>query len=381
MLAIAPTVFDADKWLLGVDNGVIDLRTGALLAHDRDRYITQLCPAPYIPDAPCPRWEKFLDEIMGGDKEMIAFLQRLMGCCLTGDIAAQVFPIFHGKGANGKSVFIDTYLSLLGGYAFKAAQDFVVLSKGGGKEHPTEIAALQGKRLVVASETEEGQKLRVQLVKAITGDKDLTGRFMRCDFFTFERTHKTILITNNRPVITEPTNAIWRRVKLVPFAVIFLPEQQDENLLDKLRAEWPGILAWTVRGCLEWQRIRLAPPAKVEAASREYRAEEDRIGDFLGERCILGPGWVTPKARMWSAYCAWCKETGEEQLTNRAFGERLRQHGLDDNDNKPVRDGKTTVKIWRGVLVPADQRQNEPDYEHGEPDGSPVTGVTDVTGL
>jgi putative DNA primase/helicase len=222
-----------------------------LLPHDRQHLITTLSPASYDPDAPCPRWEQFMGEIMAGNVEMVAGLQRLAGYFLTGDVSVQILPIFYGPGGNGKNVFLDTIMGVMGPHA-EEAPDGLVTAKA-SEEHPTEIADLYGKRLVVASETEENKKLRIGLVKKITGNKFLKGRFMRQDYFQFERSHKTVLVTNNKPVVTESSNAIWRRLRLIPFVVTIPEDQQDRQLTERLVAEWPGILAWAVRGCLEWQ--------------------------------------------------------------------------------------------------------------------------------
>ncbi|MFA6135238.1 MAG: phage/plasmid primase, P4 family [Phycisphaerae bacterium] len=346
--AIALSALDKQPWLLGVDNGVVDLRTGELLPHDRQHLITTLSPASYDPDAPCPRWEQFMGEIMAGNVEMVAALQRLAGYFLTGDISVQILPIFYGPGGNGKNVFLDTIMGVMGPHA-EEAPDGLVTAKA-SEEHPTEIADLYGKRLVVASETEENKKLRIGLVKKITGNKFLKGRFMRQDYFQFERTHKTVLVTNNKPVVTESSNAIWRRLRLIPFVVTIPEDQQDRQLTERLVAEWPGILAWAVRGCLEWQarQCDLEFPQAVREATEEYRNDSDHVADFLAECC---EDWRrhpqqnmrTPKERVYLAYCNWCRNVGEDVLTRNALNSRLRQQGFED---KPLRADGRLQKCW-----------------------------------
>lgn len=221
----------------------------------------------------------------------------------------------------------------MGDYACDAPPSLLV--KSSRDEHPTEFADLVGRRLVVASETEDGAALRMQFVKRATGDMTLKGRRMRQDFFEFRRTHKTVLVTNNRPRVKEDSEAVWRRLQLVPFDVVIPSEQRDPDLLEKLRAERPGILAWLVRGCIECQRDGLRTPEAVESATAGYRDEEDSIGRFLDERCVVDSSCTAPESRTfveWRhlllAYQAWCESSGECALTGRALGHALDKRGL-----------------------------------------------------
>ena len=346
--AIALDALDRDQWLLGAQNGVIDLRTGRLLPHNRKFMLTTLSPAIFDAEATCPRWETFLSEIMAGDEAMVAALQRLAGYFLTGDISVQILPIFYGPGGNGKNVFLDTLMGLMGPLAAEAPEGLVTARRS--DEHPTEIADLHGKRLVVASETEEGRKMRIGLVKKLTGNKYLKGRFMRQDYFQFERTHKTILVTNNKPLVTETSNAIWRRLRLIPFVVTIPEARQDRRLTEKLVAEWPGILCWAVRGCLDWRarQCDLELPAAVQEATEEYRDESDHVADLVTECC---EDWrkhprqkmKTPKERIYSVYCVWCRDVGEDVLTRKAFNSRVRGHGYSD---KAAWLNNRTQKCW-----------------------------------
>ncbi len=313
---------DVDPFALNCLNGTIDLRTGELRPHRQADLIRKLAPVEYHPDAPAPLWDSFLARIMDGNSEMISYLSRIAGLCLTADISVQELFIFWGSGANGKSVFLDTSLGLLGEYA-GLAPDSLLTARSYG-EHPTEIADLRGRRLVVASETEESARLRLSMIKRMTGDRTLKGRFMRQDFFEFPRTHKTILVTNNRPVVSEQTQAVWRRIRLVPFTVTIPESERDPALLDKLRAEWPGILAWAVRGCLDWQRSGMQPPHDVLAATEAFRGEQDLFGDFIAECLIRGAGWRISRHLVYHTYSTWAERTGEKPITRVALFERLR---------------------------------------------------------
>ncbi|MBA7529075.1 hypothetical protein ES705_21267 [subsurface metagenome] len=206
---------DVDPYLFNCDNGTMNLHTGQFHQHRPGDMLTKLAPVTYDEQARCELWLKCLDDWMQGDKEKIGYLQRLMGMCLSGDTCARVFPIFYGSGFNGKSVFVDTIRLLMGDYGWEAPQG--ILAEKQNQSHPTEVASLAGKRLVTVSETKANMVLRTSLVKQMTGDKMLSARFMRQDSFTFEITHKTILSTQNRPRITETSNAIWDRVHLFPW--------------------------------------------------------------------------------------------------------------------------------------------------------------------
>lgn len=308
-IAIRPDAFDSDDWLLNCLNGTIDLRTGAMREHQREDLITKLSPILYDPAARCPRFLKFLDEIMIGNKDLILWLQRFLGMCLTGDIREQLFPIFHGGGQNGKSVLIDTIKHVMGDYASDAPLELVESKQFSG--HPTEIADLQGKRLVIASETEAGRRLRIQLVKRMTGDATLKGRHMREDFFEFPRTHKTILITNNKPVIRESNQAIWRRIRLVPFSYKVPDDKVEKRLTEMLKTEAPGIMCWLVDGCKTWQLDGLPEVAEIEKATANYQSEQDVLADFIYDVCIRDVNAKTTRNFLYTNYTSWSSKIGE----------------------------------------------------------------------
>jgi putative DNA primase/helicase len=346
-LAVSPDDLDRDPMLLNVDNGTVDLRTGERRPHARGDLITKQAPVAFDPRADCPLWRRFLTRIMDGRATMIGFLQRLSGMCLTGDVRDQHLFIFFGPGANGKSVYLDTTTGLLGDYATQAPPDLLVVKRH--SEHPTEIADLCGRRFVVSTECEEGSRLKVQLVKRLTGDRRLKARFMRADFFEFTRTHKIVLVTNNRPQVREASLAVWRRVCLVPFTVVIPPGEQDLELIDKLRAEWPGILNWALTGCREWLAYGLQAPPEVLQATEEYQAEQDVLADFVDECCILAANAVVARGDIYRAYEAWAKRSGESHpLINRQLYERLRNlPGVSDDDPRRVK-GKVT-RLFRGI--------------------------------
>lgn len=327
-VCVGPQDLDRDDWLFNVENGTIDLRTGNLQPHDRAHYITKLAPVTYNPEAESPLWLKFLGEVFAGNGGLMGFVQRLLGHCLTGDIREHILPIFYGSGRNGKNTLLDFAIHILGDYASVAPGDFLSVKRS--DEHPTEVADCCGKRLVAASESEEGRQLRVQLVKRITGDEFIKARYMRCDYFTFRRTHKTILVTNNAPSIHERSVAIWERVKLVPFSVSFAG-REDRTLPARLRGEASGVLNWLLVGCMAWQRDGLGEPDEVRAATAGYRDEQDVLGPFLDDCCLVTPGARVSRSTIWATYSDWARRTGERSSLDRngLYG-RLRERGFGD---------------------------------------------------
>lgn len=314
-------------------NGTLDLTTGKLRAHRRSDMLTCLAPVEYDPRARCPLWDALVSRAFGGDEEVIGFVQRLLGMGLTGDISAQLLPIFVGAGANGKSTILGSIMELLGeDHAIVAPPGLLVVKRGDA--HPTERASLFRKRLVVDMESAEGATLNTMLVKQLTGGDKITARRMREDFWTFSPTHKIIMCTNHKPIIRETKSAIWRRVKLVPFGVEIPLKEQDLDLSKKLRKEFPGILAWAVRGCREWLTGGLHVPAVIEAATSEYRQGQDVLADFLAENCNIDPRNSDSPLRvrasdLYSHYRSFMEGSGEAPLSQRAFGEALTERGFE----------------------------------------------------
>ena len=322
---ILPDEMDKDPFLLNCPNGTLDLRTGELRPHNQADLITKLCPTPYDAQAACPLWEAAILRHMDGSKNLVQFLQRLYGYCLTGDVSEQIFVIFYGKGQNGKSLALNTIRAVMGpDYSLGLTTEFLMIKKQA--EHPTERMDLKGRRLCVAIETEDGQRLSEAFVKYLTGSEPVKGRHMYSDFVEFIPTHKIILACNHRPRIKSQDYAIWRRIRLVPFTVTIPSKERDKQLPNKLLAEAPGILAWIVRGCLEWQRDGLGDPLDVQAATENYRADEDTLGLFLDECCTLHP---RAQARASELLDAFQKYTGDKGMTSTRFGRLLTERGFD----------------------------------------------------
>jgi putative DNA primase/helicase len=340
---VTPDELDSDPWLLNVLNGTIDLRTGELREHRREDLITKLAPVEYDPNATAPTWEAFLKRVLPGE-ELRAFVQRAAGYSATGDTSEQCIFIHHGPGANGKTTFQEAIAAALGDYAMRTPTETLLVKRAGGV--PNDVARLKGARLVAASETEEGRRLAESLVKDLTGQDTISARFMWAEWFDFKPTHALHLSTNHKPEIRGTDPAIWRRIRLIPWAVTIPPNEQDKKLTEKLRGELPGILAWVVRGCSEWLRQGLKAPEEVRQATKAYRAEMDVLAAFLADCCVRGDDEEAFAGELWGAWKRWSEETGEQTGSQKRFGGRLAERGFLNH-----RDSKTGRKVWSGLSL------------------------------
>lgn len=328
---VTPTHYkelDAKEWLMPCRNGTINLRTGKLQLHNRADLLTKCIPVNYDPHAAAPTWEAFVALIMDNDQDLITFLQRATGYTLTGDTSEQCLFFAYGSGKNGKSTFIETIKSLLGDYAQKAPAD-MLMQKQGGSGVPNDVARLPGARFVVASEIEEGRRLAESMIKDLTGGDTMAARFMRQEFFEFVPTHKLWIYGNHKPLIRGTDEGIWRRMRLIPFQVFITPEIRDPHLKTKLQAELSGILAWMVRGCLDWQKSGFSTPAAVENATNAYRSEMDILGQFLDDTCVPGRQMRVECKALYAAYVAWCEMSGEHPVAQRRFGGQVTERRIE----------------------------------------------------
>ena len=249
---------DLNDYELSVENGIVNLRTGAFRHRTKDDLVTHEAGTHFDASATCPRFKAFLDRVTGGDATMQEYLQRWMGYVLTGATNEHVFAFFHGSGANGKSTFIDIARRLLGGYATSAQPDtFMARRTGGGPS--SDIARLAGKRLVISNEIRDGAQFEENLLKQIVGGDEVVAREMYASEFVFRPKLKLFIAGNHLPVIRGDDDGIWRRVQFIPFVRTIPEAERDKHLIDKLVAELPGILNWAIQGCLTWQKVGLHP--------------------------------------------------------------------------------------------------------------------------
>jgi putative DNA primase/helicase len=279
----------------------------------------------YDAHAAAPTWERFIERVLP-DAEVRDWLQRYLGYSLTGDCREQVIAFAFGAGANGKSVLLDTLLAIVGDYGLRAAPDLVLAKYG--ETHPTELADLEGRRIVVASEIEQGRAWAESTIKRITGDTTITARRMRQDFYTFPATHKIVVAANTKPTVRGTDHAIWRRMRLVPFEITIPEPERDKALVSRLLDERAGILAWLVRGCLAWQNAGLGEAAAMAAATEEYRADQDVLGTWIEEECVLVPGAFAAMSALYENYTSWCEATGRQPWTRDTVRTRLIERGL-----------------------------------------------------
>jgi putative DNA primase/helicase len=288
---------------------------------------------------------------MGSNKELVNFLQRVIGYCLTGETVEQCFFLLYGPGANGKSTFLEMAHDLLDGYARKT--EFSTLLAKERDSVRNDLAALHGARLVSSVEPERGRRLNESLIKELTGGDKITARFLHKEFFEFHPEFKLLLAANHKPEIRGVDEGIWRRVHLIPFEVVIPQEKRDKNLLGKLKSELPGILNWALAGCREWQKTGLCAPAEVIAATAGYREEMDFIGDFVDAYLMKDPDGFVLAGELKRAYVDWCERNGADEIKGRTLAAMMRERGY---TSKTQRVNGTPTKVWVGCSPGPDFR-------------------------
>ncbi|MGW2180392.1 DNA primase family protein [Streptomyces sp. NPDC001732] len=320
---------DADPYALCTPSGIVDLHTGLIRKPDPNKDFhsrsTSAAPQPVA----TPRWHRFLTDTFGADAdgaEMVDFLHLLLGYSITGDVGGQVMPFLFGSGKNGKSVLLDVLMKLLGDYADAAPPGFLMSRPYEG--HPTDLAELHGRRVIVCSEVKPGDKFDEARVKLLTGGDRIKARRMRQDFFSFEPTHKLWLLGNHRPEVGTGGFAFWRRMRLIPFERVVSDDRKIDNLADILvTEEGPGILNWLIEGArryLAGEKV-LTGPERVCIATTAYAETEDHTGRFIGESCRVDPELRAEQAALYAAYKSWCHNEGAPAVSSRAFAARVRE--------------------------------------------------------
>jgi len=332
--------FDADPFLLNCTNATIDLRNGEPRIHERTDYLTKKCPTPYDADAKSPLWDKFLSDVFG-DAALVSYIARVVGYVLTGSGKEQVVFILHGTGSNGKSTFLNTLLKVLGkDYAAQIDASTITGGRKGGASN--DIARLRGIRFVSSIEVGEGRRLNEALVKQFTGGDTIAARFLYKEFFEFEPEFKLFIAANHKPEVQGQDHATWRRVRLVPFEKTFTDATKDPELPAKLLAEARGILAWAVRGCLDWQKNGLLTPEVVKAATLAYKSEMNELEDFLGMYTWNGPALSCGAGELYGKYREWEEERHNKPMAQQAFGRRMHDLGFGSGKDRGVR-------VWHGL--------------------------------
>jgi putative DNA primase/helicase len=341
---------DADSWALNVENGTLDLRTGELRPHRSAEMHSKITSAAYEPERRSERWEAFLAEVLP-DPDVRRFVQKLAGYSLTGEVGENVLAFPYGSGANGKSVFMGVLREVLGDYATEAAPDLLVARRERGI--PVDVADLRGFRFVTTTEVEGGRRMATDVMKRITGESRLKARKMRQNYESFPNVTKLWMAANDRPQVDGLDEAIWRRVRLIPFEVTIPFERRDPYLIATLLEERDGILAWAVEGCLAWQRDGLQPPEAVMAATEEYREDSNPLRDWIESDCELEADAITPASVLRDSYEGWCRITRTRPLPRgNKWTAALERLGCSQpgSDGRAVIGGKQ-VRAWRGVRL------------------------------
>ncbi|MDC0541678.1 phage/plasmid primase, P4 family, partial [Paracoccaceae bacterium] len=313
--------FDADPFLLATLNNWIDLKTGQPSVPNPEVLVSKALSVGYLPDAECPKFLRFLNDIFENDRELIEFVQQAVGYSLTGSTSEQCLFIMIGDGANGKSTFINVINKLLGSYATSAASHTLIANGGGSIGD--DLVDLIGARLITVSETEEGQSLAEAKIKQMTGGDTLKGRPLYGTYVQFEIIGKLWLATNSLPQINNTDHGIWRRIRAIPFNRTFTAQEQDKHLSDQLMEELPGILNWAIQGCLRWQKNELQVPQIIEDQISEYKSAMDSISQFIREECELGKDHSCAASKFFQAYRDWCSGAGRKPQSATAFKRAL----------------------------------------------------------
>ena len=333
--------FDTDREFLNVGNGLLNLESARLYPHNQDFQCTNLTEVTYDESAKCPRWFEFLDEVFD-NVQLIEFVQRSVGYSLSGFTNEQVLFFLCGAGANGKSIFLNVLLELIGSYGKTTGADTIMRHTAA---HHDDLARLHKARVVAVAEIEEGSRLREARVKDLTGEDTVAARFLYRESFEFEPRFKLWLRGNHKPTVQGSEEGIWRRIAIIPFDRVIPVEQRDPNLGEKLSAEMPGILRWAVEGFAAWKAGGLKAPPIVTAAVRDYREESDETQSFLDECCDVGQGdYQARSSALANSYTYWASQGGHEKLSNKALTARLQRMGY---QKVRLADGV----VWRAIRL------------------------------
>lgn len=315
-------MFDQEPYYFNCRSGVVDIRTGQILEHDKSLHITRYTDIEVSYERP-ELWLKFLSEIFEGNKQLIDYVQRVFGYALTGYMKEQSMFILHGDGSNGKSLLLEVIAKIIGSYGTTSSVNILVERKMQAT-NMSEIARLNKVRYVVTDETEIGDKLRESAIKTMTSDYgDIVARFLYGNEFTFKPTFKIFMATNHKPIIRGTDHGIWRRIKLIPFNVVIPDDKQDRSLGDKLRHEYPKILGWLLQGAKLWFESGLSVPETMSDAITEYRSEMDLVQKWINDNCEVDVHLVTPATDLFKNLTQYCIDNKEFQMSNTLFGRNI----------------------------------------------------------
>ncbi len=322
-------ILDQDHRLLCVENGLIDLFTGQLLPHSKGALCTKICPTAYDPDAKCELWERVIHDVTCGDIDVAWHIQKLLGYGITGYTGEQILVIFYGLGENGKSLVLKTVQNVLG--PFSLSTPTATFLRRSASVIPNDVARLADARFVIGQELNAKDVLNESLIKQLTGQDKVAARFLFREYFEFTPKFKLFIAANNLPTIVGADNGIARRLKIVPFLARFSGKDRDNDLAEKLKAEYPGILNWLVKGAMAYFKEGLEEPTAVANATRDFLDEENFVRRFMRERCLVAKGKKTGLGTMYEEFCDWAKDQPIEKIGKKQFGSRLKELGFEQN--------------------------------------------------
>lgn len=330
-----PAELDTDAYALNFLNGTVDLRTGELRPHRPEDFITKLVHHNYRPNAECPRWLAFLDQVMGGGPDadqapqerswrLTDYLQLALGYSLTGCTIEKAVFVLFGEGDNGKSTMLSVFRRLIEEYSVLLQADTLMVRQESNNTQ-ADLADLRGARFAQTSETEEGQRLSQGKLKRITqGMGKIKAARKYENPIEFPETHKLWMDTNRKPMIRDADDkATFNRLHPIPFIVTIPKTRIDRHLPAKLHGEAEGILAWAVEGARLWHQSGLQHPPEIEAAKDQWHAEMDQLGRFIEERCVTGDGVRASGGALYGAYKRWADGAGEHAMTANVFGVKV----------------------------------------------------------
>lgn len=354
----SPEHFDNAPLQLNLANGLLDLETSELLEHNPNVYVTRLADVAFSENAECPHWVSFLSKVFDGNLNIIQFVQRAVGYTLTGTTGEQVLFFLYGTGANGKSTFLEIISALIGDYATQAPFTTFTTKRQGASN---DLAMLAGARMVIATEADRGARFSESLLKSVTGQDAISARFLFREYFKFKAQFKLWIAANHKPIIKGQDEAIWRRIRIIPFTVTIPEAERDPQLYSKLHAELPGILQWALEGYRDWNEGGLQAPPEVLKATEEYREEMDLLADFLADCCVMSPSARIGVHVLFDAYVNWCEQNGEDPVKKRTFSPMLVERKF-----KKGRSGSNGNIRWEGIELRSNAGGARTEVAEGE---------------
>ena len=350
-IALPIQAWDSDPMALNTPAGIVDLRSGKLRARCGD-FVTRVTRVTPDWKTPTPYWTKFLEQVFCQDEEMIEFMRRLLGYFITADRREQKIFFAHGIGSNGKSTLFNVFQWIVGDYALDLPAEVLMTQKNPG--HPTELAQLMGVRIAISGEIERGSHWAEARINRLTGEETMSARVMRGDPFTFTQTQKHLVIGNHKPKLKGGDPALVRRFVLIPFDAVFSAQQRDKNMINKLRSEAAGILAWVIQGAVEWSDGGLQVPSKIEASSSEYMESNDDVALWIDECCILGATETARAADLYWSFSQWIRARGQFACSLSVWADMMAV-ALEKNGIRAEKRRSNGIR-YGGIGLNADQR-------------------------